>query len=74
MNGSKRIASISKSIKSNNPMTWLPIYYSFKENAVITETDYILLKDQGGFYQVTTLINPNTEQQIIGTINNWKKS
>ena len=66
MRNLKQVSEKSKSIKCRDRTTWLPLFYSIKDDAVYTEPGE-------GRIMVTRLINPNTEKDIQETIENWKR-
>ena len=66
MRGLKAIVNKSQAIKQADRATWIKIYYDFETKAVSTKQT-----DNNCF--VTTLINPNTEENIIEAIERWKR-
>jgi len=66
MKNTYKVAVLSKNINNGDRSTWLPLYYSFKENAVYTS-------DGKGRMFVTNLINPNTETDIEEAVERWKR-
>ena len=65
MNGISAIAKKSQSILCEDRTTWIDLYYSFKLNTVYVKPG----KDR---HKVTTLINPNTPDDIIEAVERWK--
>lgn len=57
MKNLKTVADKTRNTRSNDKMTWIPLFYSFAQDAVYTVPG----NDR---FQVTTLINPNTAQDI----------
>ena len=57
MKNSQTIANKTKNTRSYDKTTWIPLFYSFAQDAVYT----VPSNDR---FQVTTLINPNTKEDI----------
>lgn len=61
----KNVAELAKkteSIKCKDMKTWIPLYYSIREDAVFSDPGE-------GRYKLCNLINQNTGQDIIETVN-----
>ena len=61
------ISKESQKITCKDRSTWIPIYYSIKEDQLFTA-------DGPGRYFVCNLINPNTEKDIADAVDAWKRS
>ena len=66
MKGLKAIAKKSQNIKQGDRTTWIKIYYDF-------DTDTVSMKQTENNCFVTSLINPNTEEDIIEAVERWSR-
>ena len=57
MKGLKAIAKATQKINFKDRSTWIPLYYSIREDKAYTT-------DGDGRYFMTNLINPQTEEDI----------
>ena len=64
MKGLKSVVKQSKKVVQRNMETWLPIYYSIKEDTVRTT-------EKPGYFLVTKLIRENSEAEIKEAINRF---
>lgn len=60
--GKNEVAKATKTIVNRDKNTWLDLYYNIEKKAVYIEPGE-------GRYKLTTLINPQTEQDIEETVN-----
>ena len=65
MKNIEKVSEMSKNIVTRDRSTWLPLFYSFGENAVYT----IPGNDR---FHVTDLINPNTPEDIENAVERFK--
>lgn len=63
MKGLKTVARQSKNIQQGNLSSWLPLYYSIKENKVSTT-------GEPGYYFITQLVRKCTEEEIKKAVEN----
>ena len=61
MKNAKRIAEMSKNIINSDKSTWIPLFYSFKENDVFTKPSLFKNKER---FELTQLTNPVTESEL----------
>lgn len=66
MKNLKKVSKATQKATARDRWTWVPLYYSIKNDAVYTTEGDDRLK-------VTELINPNTEQEIRETVEAWKR-
>lgn len=66
MKNVKQVAERTNNIISRDRSTWITLYYSIQDDAVYAEPI-------NGTHKVCDLLNPNTEQDIIDTIEWWKR-
>lgn len=66
MKNVKRIVELTNRINQKDKSTWVTLYYSFDDDAVYS-------KDKAGRYRICELINPHTEQDVIDTVEWWKR-
>ena len=62
MKGLKALAQATQNILWNDKSTWIPLYYSIREDKVYT-------KEGENRFFITNLINPQTEKDIEKTVN-----
>ena len=67
MRNTQVVANKTKDTRSDDRTTWIPLFYSFAQDAVYTVPG----NDR---FQVTTLINPNTAQDIENAVNRFINS
>ena len=66
MKNTKEVADMTQRIDSWDKSTWVTLYYSIQDDAVYaTPTN--------GAHKICELINPNTESDIIDTVEWWKR-
>lgn len=66
MKGIDAIVKKSQSIICEDRSTWIDLYYNFESDTVYTKAG----KDR---FKVTSLINPNTPDDIIEAVERWKR-
>lgn len=67
MKNTQTVANKTRNTRSGDRATWIPLFYSFAQDAVYTVPG----NDR---FQVTTLINPNTAQDIENAVNRFINS
>ncbi len=66
MKGLTALANATQKIDCKDKSTWIPLYYSIKE-------DKVYPFDGEGRWFVTNLINPQTEKDIENTVKWWER-
>lgn len=66
MRNISNVVKKSKNIICKDRSTWIPLYYSFANDAVYTS-------EGDGRMLVTKLINPNEAADIIEAVERWKR-
>lgn len=67
-NGAESVAKASQSIDQRDTATWLTIYYDIFARTVLTAADLDKYPDAS---EVTTLIRPNTADEITNAVRRW---
>ena len=68
MKNLKKVSEQSKNIVTRDRSTWLPLFYSYEEDAVYTTPSVGLFNTR---FHVTNLINPNTPKDIEDAVNRF---